>query len=306
MRGEKIGLSEYTMVRKDGSTFPAILHSSPKIRSGAPVGVRGIIIDVTETKALEAQLRQAHRMEAVGTLAGGIAHDFNNLLQAVQGYAELLLMKMREGEEGYRELTEIGRAARRGGDLTRQLLTFSRKVDSRLQPVQLHRVLNDVRMLLERTIPKMIKIELRLAEDLHSVHADSSQLEQAMMDLAVNARDAMPGGGTLTIETKNVVLDEDSARRQPQLTPGAYVLIKVSDTGEGMDKATAEQIFDPFFTTKEVGKGTGLGLAMVYGIVKNHHGHITCRSAPGEGTSFEIYLPAIEGRDRDFHGVLEK
>ncbi len=298
--GEKLGLTEYNMLRRDGSTFPAILNTCPKYRDGAPVGLIGIVIDMTETKKLESQLRQAHKMEAIGTLAGGIAHDFNNLLQAVQGYAELLLRKKGEGQEGIREIEAIGRAARRGGELTRQLLTFSRKLESRLQSVDLHLILDSVRMLLERTIPKRIAIELHAAADIWRVHADGSQLEQVLMNLAVNARDAMPNGGTLEIEASNVVVDEGSRSGQPELTPGKYVLIRVSDTGHGMDRATLEHIFDPFFTTKEVGKGTGLGLAMVYGIVKNHLGHITCRSQPGAGTAFEIHLPAIDGDDSMF------
>jgi nitrogen-specific signal transduction histidine kinase/CheY-like chemotaxis protein len=270
------------------------MHSSAKFVDGKPVGLRGIVIDITETKKLESQLRQAHKMEAIGTLAGGIAHDFNNLLQAVQGYAELLLLRKTEEEAGYKELREISRAAKRGGELTRQLLTFSRKVESKLEPVDLNRTIDDVRMLLERTIPKMIRIELHLTGNLCHINADASQIEQVLMNLALNARDAMPDGGTLSIETKNIVLDEDSLRTQPELIPGKYVLLAVADTGHGMDKTTLEHVFDPFFTTKEVGKGTGLGLAMVYGIVKSHQGQITCISKPGEGTAFKICFPAIE------------
>jgi PAS domain S-box-containing protein len=293
--GEKLGLTDYNMLRRDGSTFPAILNSCPKYRDGMPVGLIGIVIDMTETKKLESQLRQAHKMEAIGTLAGGIAHDFNNLLQAIQGYAELLLRKKAEGDKGSRELEAIGRAARRGGELTRQLLTFSRKLESRLEPVDLHSVLDSVRMLLERTIPKRIAIELHAVESVWRVHADRPQLEQVFMNLAVNARDAMPDGGTLSVEAANVVVDESFQSSQPELAPGRYVLVRVSDTGMGMDRATLEHIFDPFFTTKEVGKGTGLGLAMVYGIIKNHHGRIACQSRPGAGTVFEIHLPAIDG-----------
>jgi two-component system, cell cycle sensor histidine kinase and response regulator CckA len=270
-------------------------------RNGTRTGAIEVIRDVTEYKRaeeekiqLQGQLMQAQKMEAVGTLAGGIAHDFNNLLQAVQGYAELLLLSKKEREEGYRELHEIRRAATRGGELIRRLLTFSRKLESNLQPVDLNLILEDVRLLLERTIPRMIKIELHVTGNLHHVNADASQLEQILMNLAVNARDAMPDGGTLRIETKNVVLDEEICRSRPELTPGKYVLLQAADTGQGMDTTTLENIFDPFFTTKEVGKGTGLGLAMVYGIVKNHHGHISCFSKPGEGTTFEIYLPAVE------------
>ncbi len=291
--GERIGLNEYIALRKDGTTFPVVMHSTPKFRDGKPVGIRGIVIDMTETKKLEAQLRQAHKMEAIGTLAGGIAHDFNNLLQAVQGYAELLLLDKRPGDEGVGELEEIRRAARRGAELTRQLLTFSRKVESKLEPVDLNQTVENVRRLLERTIPKMIRIELRLVGNLHHVKADALQIEQVLMNLAVNARDAMPEQGTLTIETANITLDDSHRRNQPEVSPGNYVVLTVTDTGHGMDDATREHIFDPFFTTKEVGKGTGLGLAMVYGIVKNHGGHITCESVAGEGTSFRIYLPAM-------------
>jgi len=294
MQGEKIGLNEYRMLKKDGSTFPGAIRTSAKVRDGKPMGLRGIVIDMTESRRLETQLRQAAKMEAVGTLAGGIAHDFNNLLQAIQGFAELLILKRGEREDGSRELVEICSAARRGGELTRQLLTFSRKMESHLEPVELNRVLENVRRLLERTIPKMISIKTHLAEGLPKVHADVSQMEQILMNLALNARDAMPEGGSLSIETKLFLLDAISWRSGPDLPPGRYVQLTVSDTGQGMDGATLEHIFDPFFTTKEVGKGTGLGLAMVYGIVQNHHGHILCRSEPGRGTSFEIYLPAID------------
>ncbi|MHC1742774.1 MAG: ATP-binding protein [Syntrophobacteraceae bacterium] len=292
--GETIGLNEYRALRKDGSTFPTIMHSTAKLRDGKPVGLRGILIDITDTKRLEAQLRQAHKMEAVGTLAGGIAHDFNNLLQAIQGFTELLLLESGPGKKGYAELEEIERAARRGGELTRQLLTFSRKVESRLEPVDLNETVEHVRRLLERTIPKMIRIELRLNGNLRRVRADAAQIEQVLMNLAVNARDAMPEGGTLCIETANVMLDEEHRRSQPETSPGDYVLLLVSDTGHGMDMSTREHIFDPFFTTKEVGKGTGLGLAMVYGIVKSHGGYVTCESRPAEGTAFRIYFPAIK------------
>ena len=294
MSGEQIGLTEYQLLRKDGSTFPAIMHSAAKVVDGKSVGLRGIVIDMTETKRLEAQLRQAHKMEAVGTLAGGIAHDFNNLLQAVQGYAELLLLTKREKESEHEILMEISRAARRGGELTRQLLAFSRKVESKLQPLDLNRTVNEVRLLLERTIPKMIRIELHLMGNLHRIKADPSQVEQIMMNLAVNARDAMPQGGTLTIETQNIIVTEEDCGSQPELIPGSYVLLTVSDTGTGIEKPMLEHIFDPFFTTKEVGKGTGLGLAMVYGIVKNHGGTVLCSSAPGAGTAFKIYFPASE------------
>ena len=244
-----------------------------------------------KTEQLQHQLQHAQKMEAIGTLAGGIAHDFNNLLQGIQGYCELLLFK--NTDQPPRDMQEILRAAKRGGELTRQLLTFSRKVESNLAPIDLNQVISDMRDMLERTIPKMIKVKLHLKTNLSFVKGDSSQLEQVLMNLAVNARDAMPEGGLLTIGTEDVVLDPQYHLILPEIAPGPYVLLTVSDTGQGMDLATQNRIFDPFFTTKSVGKGTGLGLAIVYGIVKNHQGHITCYSEPAKGTAFKVYLQAI-------------
>ena len=280
---------------KDGRVREFETTISPiRDADGSIVSFVSVNRDVTHIVALEAQLRQAQKMEAVGTLAGGIAHDFNNLLQAIQGYAELLLFEHRAEDFGYWELQEICRAAQRGAELTKQLLTFSRKVESKLKPLNLNPEVAQIAKLLERTIPKMIAIQLRLQGDLNSVNADPTQIEQTLMNLAVNAKDAMPDGGTLTIETRNVVLHDEYCRRYAEIIPGKYVMLSVSDTGCGMESGTIEHIFDPFFTTKGVDKGTGLGLSMVYGIVKNHGGHIVCRSKPGKGTSFDIYFPAVE------------
>lgn len=245
-----------------------------------------------ETEKLQQQLLHAQKMEAIGTLAGGVAHDFNNLLQGIQGYTELLLLK--SGGQNTRELQEILRAAKRGGELTRQLLTFSRKVKSNLVPVDLNQIISGLRDLLERTIPKMIKVTLHLRSSLDFVNADASQIEQVLMNLAVNARDAMPDGGFLTIGTEDIAIDVMYTAVLPEIVPGSYVLLTVSDTGQGMDQETRNRIFDPFFTTKAIGKGTGLGLAIVYGIVKSHKGHILCYSEPAKGTTFKIYLPAIQ------------
>ena len=255
--------------------------------------------DVTETRRLEAQLRHASKMEAVGTLAGGIAHDFNNLLQAITGYTEILLMGKEREDPDYHKLRHIQSSADRAGELIQQILTFSRKVESKLRPVNLNKEVEQVEKLLKRTIPKMIHIELNLEEDLKVINADSGQVEQVMMNLAVNARDAMPEGGELVIETENVTLGEQYSRTHLGIMPGEYVLLSVSDTGNGMDKETLEHIFEPFYTTKETGKGTGLGLAMVYGIVKSHNGYIMCYSEPGQGTTFKIYFPAIEGESKE-------
>ncbi len=258
-------------------------------------GLFGTIRDLTDRKLLETQFREAQKMEAVGTLAGGIAHDFNNQLQAVQGYAELLLLRERTEGTRYTQIQEILKAVNRSRDLVQQLLTFSRRADSTREPVDLNTTVEDVRRLLARTIPKMIEIDVRLEPALHTVDAHPGQMEQLLMNLGVNARDAMPGGGKLSFETRNVNLDEEDCRKQLHAAPGDYVLLTVSDTGEGMDEKTLNRIFEPFYTTKEVGKGSGLGLAMVYGIVRSHGGHILCYSEPGRGTAFRIYLPAFRG-----------
>jgi signal transduction histidine kinase len=241
---------------------------------------------------LESQLRQIQKMEAIGTLAGGIAHEFNNLLQSVQGYAELILLGKDESNPDYQRLKAICRAATRGGELTQQLLTYSRKSESKLRPVDLNREVLETNRILERTLPKMIEIRLDLAPELPRVKADPQQIEQVLINLALNARDAMPQGGTLTIQTEKIVSEADEAMAQPALLPGEYVRLRVRDTGHGMESATIDRIFDPFYTTKEVGKGTGLGLAIVYGIVQNHSGAITCESEPEKGACFDIYLPA--------------
>lgn len=250
--------------------------------------------DVTSHRKLEAQYQQAQKMEAVGTLAGGIAHDFNNLLQSVLGYTEILLMDDQVRQHASKDLEEIKRAAKRGAELTHQLLTFSRKVQSKLRPVDLNQEVVQVQKILQRTVPKMIEVELSLKGDLRPINADPAQVEQVLMNLAVNARDAMPEGGRLTIKTDNVILDDAFCRTHLESKPGEYVELTVSDTGHGMDGETLKNIFDPFFTTKGVGKGTGLGLAMVYGIVKNHDGNILCESKLNQGTTFKIYFPAAQ------------
>jgi CheY-like chemotaxis protein len=203
-------------------------------------------------------------------------------------------MHRKEDEDGHRELHGIINASQRAAELVQQLLTFSRKVESKLRPVNLNHEVEQTHKLLLRTIPKMIAIELHLADDLKIVDADPAQIGQVLMNLAVNARDAMPEGGKLTIATRNVVLDEEYCRSHVGVRAGDYVLVSISDTGIGMDRQTLEHIFEPFYTTKAHGKGTGLGLAMVYGIVKNHGGHVLCYSEPGFGTTFKIYLPVVE------------
>ena len=204
------------------------------------------------------------------------------------------MMDKEKGDPDLGRLAEIEKAARRASELTRQILSFSRKVESKLRPVDLNQSVLQVQKLLKRTIPKMIGIELHLQEGLKAINADPAQVEQAMMNFGVNARDAMPGGGRLIIETENVTLDEEYCKTHLGAVPGEYVLLTISDTGCGMDRETLEHIFEPFYTTKETGTGTGLGLSMVYGIVKSHGGYINCYSNPGDGTTFRIYFPAFE------------
>jgi len=258
-------------------------------------------IDITERKRaemerekLQAQLSQAQKMEAVGTLAGGIAHDFNNLLQVVLGYSDLLLVDKSRNDRDYDALNEIRRQARNGAELVKRILTFSRKADTSSRPIDLNREVRKAKQLLARTLPKIIEIELFLDEDLRKVDADPGQIEQILLNLAVNAKDAMPRGGKIVIETENATLHEDYCRSHLGVEPGVYVLLTFSDTGVGIYPEILDHIFEPFFTTKKPGEGTGLGLAAVYGIVKQHNGRIMCYSEPEKGTTFKIYLPGLK------------
>ncbi len=246
--------------------------------------------DVTERRRLEEQLRQAQKMEAVGRLAGGVAHDFNNLLTAIGGYSELLLNSMRPGDPRRGDVEEIRRAGERAAALTRQLLAFSRKQVLRPKVLDLNATVADVEKMLRRLIGEDVAMTTELAPDLPRVKADPSQIEQVLMNLAVNARDAMPEGGTLRIATSQVVVPA-SADPGAELEPGPYVVLEVADTGVGIDEGVRAHLFEPFFTTKEKGKGTGLGLATVYGIVSQSGGHIQVVSTPGRGTRFRVHFP---------------
>ncbi|MFH1115975.1 MAG: PAS domain S-box protein [Pseudomonadota bacterium] len=279
-------------LKKSGKAFDISMWMV-KIEFEGDPAILTFMLDVSEEKSLRSQLFQAQKMEAVGTLAGGVAHDFNNLLTVVMGFSELLLIDKDEQDPAYADLQKIHKAGQKGADLVRRLLSFSRKSEIKPRPLNLNHQIEQLEKMLTRTIPKMIKIELSLADGLFPVNADPTQMDQVLMNLAMNAKDAIPDGGKLTIETANVFLDEEYARTYLGAKPGGYVLLSVSDTGHGMNKETLDHIFEPFYTTKEVGKGTGLGLAMVYGIVHQHGGQVRCYSEPGRGTSFKIYLPAL-------------
>jgi signal transduction histidine kinase len=248
-----------------------------------------------EREAVTSQLRQSQKMESIGRLAGGIAHDFNNVLTVISGYAEMLLEKTHEGDPGYKKVDSIKKSADHAATLTQQLLAFSRR--QVLQPLvlDLNAVIRDQRMMLGRLIGEDIKIEMKLAKNLGQVMIDPGQMSQVIMNLVINARDAMPAGGRIIIETSNVELDETYAGLHISVIPGSYVMVAITDTGVGMDTETQAHIFEPFFTTKELGKGTGLGLAMVDGIVKQSGGSIWVYSEPGRGTTFKIYLARLVG-----------
>ncbi|MDM8544763.1 response regulator [Desulfococcaceae bacterium HSG9] len=278
-------------------------NSLLKDEDGNVIGMLCSAQDITESKKTEEalrksekQLRRSQKMETVGILAGGIAHEFNNLLYIISGNTELLIDDASSDDKEM--LLEIFNSTQRGASLVKQLMAFSRKSESNLYTTLLNDELSKIKKMLDRVLPRMIEIKLDFADDLHPIKADCGQIEQIVINLCLNAKDAMPDGGTLIIKTENGVIDETFVDQHPGkpdgLKQGKCVILTVSDTGVGMDEATREHIFDPFFTTKEVGKGTGLGLSVIYGIIEGHHGHISCESEKGVGTTFRIYFPAIK------------
>ena len=262
--------------------------------------------DVTESLQLEEQLHQAQKMESIGRLAGGVAHDLNNLLSPILGYSEMLLEERQFKGDLREPVEEIVNAGRRARSLVRQLLAFSRRQTLQFQPININDLLTNFQKLLRRTIREDITLHLDPAPGLPQIRGDIGQLEQVIMNLAVNAQDAMPTGGALSLATASADIDEAYASRKRGVTPGRYVRITISDTGSGMDARTLENLFEPFFTTKEVGKGTGLGLSTAYGIVKQHGGNIWAYSEPGLGSSIKIYLPAAEDSKQAEAAASEK
>jgi PAS domain S-box-containing protein len=286
--------AEVTWRRRDGTpiTVELTAHAVP-VEAGDEC-YEGIVEDVSAQRSLESQFRQAQRLEAVGRLAGGVAHDFNNILTAITGYADLLFDDMGPDDSKRADVEEIRAAAQRATALTRQLLAFSRKQVLQTRVLDLNAVVQALEKMLQRLIGEDIRLVFTPGAGLDAVRADAGQIEQVILNLAVNSRDAMPGGGRLTIETANVELDAAYAREHAGARPGRYVMLAVSDTGTGMDAEAKAHLFEPFFTTKEQGKGTGLGLATVYGIVKQSGGYVWVYSEPGRGATFKIYLPRVD------------
>ena len=295
-------LAEFKMKRKDGTIFPTE-HTVLELEDEKDerIGWISVVRDITERehaeeekKKLEGQLLQSKKLEAISTLSGGVAQELSNLFQAVHGYVERLMWGKEQDDPKYQELLEITNAAFRGAVLSKRLLAFSGIIESKKHPIDLNQEIKKVHKLLKRTMPETIKLELHLANELTIINGDSNQIEQALLALAVNARDAMPGGGKIIIQTKRMILDDDFRRTLGGTAMGECALITVSDTGPGLGQKTLEHVFDPFYSKEESGEKTGLGLSMVYGIVKNHGGYISCSSEPEVGTTFMIYLPTIK------------
>jgi PAS domain S-box-containing protein len=285
---------ELEIMGKDGHRLPVEVSTRLIYEGDRPVAVQGIVRDLSERSRLEDQLRQSQKMESVGRLAGGIAHDFNNLLTAIIGYSQMAMRHLAPDSPANKDMKEVEKAGKRAAELTGQLLAFSRKQALQPRIVDLNQIVSNIERMLHRVIGEGIELSTKLSPDLGPVKADPGQIEQIIMNLAVNARDAMAQAGKLTIETANVELDETYTQAHLAVTPGPYVMLAFSDTGIGMNKETQARIFEPFFTTKDSGKGTGLGLSTVYGIVKQSGGNLWVYSEKGKGTTFKIYLPRVE------------
>ena len=290
---------EFEGVRPDGSRIEIEGLVTNVEEDGRIAGTQAALRDVTERKRLEAQYLQAQKTESIGKLAGIVAHDFNNMLTVINGYCNLLLSGSPDQDEYTNCLTEIGRAGERAAELTRNLLTFSRKQAVQRKALDLNSVVAEAEAMFRRLVGEDVALTTSLSTDLDKVIADSGQLNQVLMNLLVNARDAMPRGGTVVIETKNIRVDDDFVRSHPCLEPGSYVYLGVTDTGTGISDEIKPHLFEPFFTTKEPGKGTGLGLTIIYGIVQQNGGQIEVTSALGQGATFHIYLPSVQARESE-------
>jgi PAS domain S-box-containing protein len=306
-QGQSIHSYQTRRRRKDGKLIDVLVAVAPLIAANNLIeGASVISHDLTETLSLQEQFRQSQKMEAVGRLAGGVAHDFNNLLTIISGYSEIVLGKLAIGDPVRELVNEIGKAGARAAALTRQLLAFSRKTVLQPSVLDLNAVITDSLKMLRRLVGEDVEVNTVLSPPLSRVKVDPSQFEQAIVNLAVNARDAMPEGGKITFETANIELDTAYCLANPAVTPGLYAMVAASDNGTGMSEETKVRIFEPFFTTKEVGKGTGLGLAMVYGFIKQSGGHIAVYSELDHGTTFKLYFPqvkdALRARPSD-HGL---
>ncbi len=285
-------------VRKDGTTFP--IRTSVTVltnKQGDPVSMVVIAHDATEELMLEAQLRQSQKLESLGRLAGGVAHDFNNLLTPILGYADILLLDYSPEDSKYENLMLIKKAAKGSKDLTRRILAFSRTQVLEMKTINLNKVVTGFEKIVRTIIREDIELVIRSAKSLSKIRADKSQVEQIIMNLVVNAQDAMPNGGKMVIETADIIVDQSYVKKNPGLMPGPYVMLTVSDSGIGMAPETLKKTFEPFFTTKGHGKGTGLGLSTVYGIVKQHDGYIYAWSEPGKGSTFKTYFPLTNSKD---------
>jgi len=294
LTGETVSSVEYVFLARDGSIRFGEVNNTPLIHQGVVIGATSVARDITERRRLEEQLHHSQKMEAIGRLAGGVAHDFNNMLTAITGYTDLLLLNLEPGSDACTFAQEIQKALKQASSLTGQLLAFSRKQMMQPEALNMNAVVRGMERMLGRLIGEDIELVTVLSPDIGTVRADPAQIEQMILNLALNARDAMPEGGKLSLETTDTELDDDYAQHHLDVKPGSYVLLAVHDTGCGMDEATLSQIFEPFFTTRQSERSSGLGLSTVYGIVKQSGGHIAVESEQWKGTSFRVYLPRGE------------
>ncbi len=294
VNSEDLGIAEYQAIKKDGSVFPVILHASNITRNNEITGMRGVIVNITESKQAEQALRRSQKMDALGQLTGGIAHDFNNILNIILGNLELLNQEIPENDKTQKRVQNIQKSAQRAAELTRQLLSFSGHHAEDVIITDINPLIEEMKNLLIHSITPQVEIEWHLAKDLWPTEIAPGDFEDVLLNLVINARDAMSGSGRLKIETLNICLDDKYNENTLDIKPGDYVQLTINDSGEGMSPEQLDHIFEPFYTTKEQGKGTGLGLAMVFGFIQRSNGHIKVDSKPGAGTTFRLYLPRAQ------------